>query len=123
MISDIPSGIGMLGNNHQEVRVKLSYNIKAINAFYLKDLQKSISKILKVDCSQIQLDLVSPGCICLVFHVPLNIIKKVFPLSTHQLEMLKSLKFDQIQLLQISCDKDYQLNTPNQGKFLVHIVI
>ena len=122
-ISDIPSGIGMLGNNHQEVRVKLSYNIKAINAFYLKDLKKSISNILKVDCSQIQLDSVSPGCICLVFHVPLNIIKKVFPLSTHQLEMLKSLKFDQIQLLQISCDKDYQLNTPNQGKFLVHIVI
>ena len=117
-VSDIPSGIGMLGNNHRDVMVKMSYNKETTNAFYLKDLKEYISKILKVDCSQFQLDSISPGFIC-VFHMPLKIIKEVFPLSTHHLEMLKGLKFDQIQLLQISCDKDYQLNTPNQGKFLV----
>ena len=122
-VSDIPSGIGMLGNNHQDVEVKMSYNKETTSAFYIKDLIKHISKIIEVHPSEVQLDSISPGCICLVIHMPLKIIKKVFPLSTHQLEMLKSLKFDSIQLLQISCDKDYQLNTPNQGKFLVHVVI
>lgn len=102
--TNCPAGIGMKGSDHTIFTIKLDNLYKDCDGLYIEELQKDICKILQLRSEQLQLEKVTQGCICVVFHLLKNMKHVVFPLSQRQLEELRSLDYFGASILQISCE-------------------
>ena len=70
---------------------------------HLETLQEDLCDILNLEVHLFPLEGVESGCICVVFHLPLALKDKVFPLSLEQVSALKLLCYNGARVLRISC--------------------
>ena len=118
LVTHCPSGLGMKDVDCANVYVKLDDAYKGCKMEHLETLQEDLCEILDVEVHLFPLEGVEPGCVCVVFHLPLALEDEVFPLSLGQVSALKRLSYNEARVLWISCGDYSQEVNHEQGVYI-----
>ena len=116
IVPHCPSGVGMKDVDHVCVDVKLDDAYEGCKTEHIKVLQKDIGRILKVKVESLPFDRVVPGCISVIFHLPVALKDEKFPLSLEQIKALQQLRYNEARVLRISCGDYTQEIHHDQGR-------
>ena len=123
LVTHCPSGVGMGNVDHANVYVKLDDAYKGCKMEHLVTLKKDLCTIFGLkDYHVLQLERVESGCISVVFHLPLALKNKLFPLSLEQVKALKRLSYNEAKVLRISCS-DYSLEVNHEQGMCICVYI
>ena len=120
LVTHCPSGVGMKDVDCANVYVKLDDAYKGCKMEHLETLQEDLCEILNVEVHLFPLEGVEPGCVCVVFHLPLALKDEVFPLSLGQVSALKRLSYNEARVLRISCG-DYSMEVNHEQGVYIYI--
>ena len=100
-----PSGIGMRHHDRMCLMVQMDRTYMKCRIEHLVQLRVDISKILKMDPQDLQLEGVIDGSVCIIFHLLETTKNIVFPLSPNQVNAIRKLQCKGARILKISCDE------------------
>jgi hypothetical protein len=90
-----------------KIRFKLNLNIKSLNVYEIKCIQRNIAKILKLQSSVLVLSSIGDGCMALVFLVPSHVAAQLVELAIDE----KATLSNEIKMISIDQEQDdpYQI--------------
>ncbi len=107
-VTKCPSGIGMKGENHVKLLVKLDEYFENCNMDKLKLLGQDICRIIKADPEKLQVEKVEMGCVCITFHLHMSAIPDGFWLTEDEITQFQSLQYMNAKILKLQCgDVDF----------------
>ena len=115
-VTQCPSGIGMKGEDHVTVIVKLDEAFADCRIEHLQLLAEDIGKALQVKVEKIQLDGVRKGSICVTFHIHNSAIAHGFFILDHQIKAFKNLRYSAAKIRTIKCGSVQYLINEGLGK-------
>ena len=101
-VTQCPSSIGMKGNNHKVIIVKLDKAFSDCRMEHLQLLGRKICGVLEVK-ENIQVEGVIKGSYCVTFHLFKSAVPRGFYLMDNQLETLKDFRCLTAKILSIEC--------------------
>ena len=101
-VTQCPSRIGMKGNNHKVIIVKLDNAFSGCRMEHLQLLGKEICRVLGMK-EKIQVEGVIKGSYCVTFHLYKSAVPHGFYLVESQLEILKDFRCLMAKILNIEC--------------------
>ena len=101
-VTQCPSSIGMKGNNHKVIKVKLDNAFSGCRMEHLQLLGKEICRVLGVK-EKIQVEGVIKGSYYVTFHLLKSVVPHGFYLVDSQLETLKDFRCLTAKILSIEC--------------------
>ena len=120
-VTQCPTGIGMKGENHTVIVVKLDKAFSKCRMEHLQLLGEEICRVLQVKVYKIQLEGVTEGSICVTFHLLKTAIPHGFYLMDSQIKVLKDFQCLTAKILNIQCgDMRYIVN---EGKGMIVVII
>ena len=102
-VTQCPSGIGMKGNHHKVIIVKLDKAFSDCRIEHLQLLGEEICRVLQVKVEKIQLEGVTKGSIFVTFHLLKTALPHGFYLLDSQIKVLKDSKCLTAKILNIQC--------------------
>ncbi len=103
IVTKCPSGIGMKGENHVKLLVKLDEYFENCNMDKLKLLGRDICRIIKADPEKLQVEKVEMGCVCVTFHLHMSAIPDGFWLTEDEITQFRSLQYMNAKILKLQC--------------------
>ena len=117
-VTQCPSGMGMKGNDHVVLLVKLDKAYANCRMEHLKKLGDDICEILLAEKEKMQIDGVETGCICATLHLHRSALPRGFFLTDHQMNALKNLRYMEAKILKVECGSvHYIISKIGTGKF------
>ena len=117
-VNQCPSNIGMKGNNHMVIVVKLDKAFSDCRMEHLLQLGKDIGKVVHVTVDKIQLDGVTKGSVCVIFHLLKHAVPQGFFLMDDDIIILKNVQYQTAKILSIRCGNLYYRVNSEKGKLL-----
>ncbi len=117
-VTRCPSGIGMNGEHHVKLLVKLDDYFENCNLDKLNILGEDICEIIKVDPVKLQVEGVETGCVCVTFHLHISAIPDGFWLTEDEIIQFRSLRYMKAKVLKVQCN-DIDFIITDSGKKLM----
>ena len=102
-VTQCPSSIGMKGNDHKVIIVKLDNAFSDCRIEHLQLLGEEICRVLGVKVEKIHLEGVIKGSFCVTFHLLKSAMPHSFYLVDNQREILKVFRCLTARILNIKC--------------------
>ena len=119
-VTQCPSGIGMKGENHIVIVVKLDKAFSNCRMEHLQMLGEEICRVLQVKVAKIQLEGVTKGSICVTFHLHKSALPHGFYLMDSQIKVLKEFQCLTAKILNIQCGCVQYIVNEGKGMFKHH---